>query len=132
MKRRHHTERLNGSGIGLGSCGNIFVNVTGKAVGPYPGTFTGQGDAHGCMAQGSSSGSFTITSGSNTISGTFDGDIKYSGCDARGGGHECWAGGPLTYAATVEPGGKTLSGKGNGRIEAGSDGGEMGLALNHM
>ena len=32
------------------------VYVTGKAVGPYPGTFTGQGDAHGCMAQGSSSG----------------------------------------------------------------------------
>jgi hypothetical protein len=135
-RRHHHAERLNGSGLGLGGCNNIFVNVTGKAVGPYPGTFAGQGDAQpGCgMAQRSFSGSFTITSGSNTISGTFDGDVKSGGCDGmlRGGGYECWAVGPLTYTATVAPGGETLSGKGNGRIAVGSDVGEMGLALNHM
>jgi hypothetical protein len=138
----HRYERLNGSGFANGSCSSIGVGYAkGSARGPYRGTFTGAGKAYGNWCgrrqQGSFSGIFTITSGSNTISGTFDGDIKHGGCSRvpRGrGGYECGVEGPLTYSATVEPGGKTLSGKGSGFLygnEDYSDGG-MRLTLRHM
>ena len=73
---------------------------------------------------------FTITSGSNTISGTFDSDRGVTGGCSRGGG-ACGAG-PLTYSATLEPGGKILSGKGSGVLDSDNDPGTMSLKLRHM
>jgi hypothetical protein len=129
----HHNERLNGSITGFASCSYMNITVNGKAGGPYPGTFTGGVIASGnwCGAYGSSfSGIFTITSGSKTISGTFDGRIKQGGCNrTRGGGTACYGAGPLTYAATVEPGGKTLSGRGIGVLSSDEEHGVASMYL---
>ena len=80
------------------------VTVSGNAHGVYPGTFTGGGS----FAGGHFVGGFTITSGTNTITGSFDGK-GYGGCR----GSWCHVGGNVTYKATLEPGGKTFSGAGS-------------------
>jgi hypothetical protein len=56
-------------------------------------------------------GSFAITSGANTITGSFSGAAQ--GDCGRGG---CGDGGKLTYTATLEPYGKTFSGNGYGSL----------------
>lgn len=97
-----HRETLNGDG----SDGR----VSGKAYGPYPGTFTDYVMMSGnCRQEGDFSGKFTITSGANTVTGSYQGHgvVRCS----RGAMFIYSA---LTYTAKFEPGGRTISGKGLG------------------
>jgi hypothetical protein len=77
-------EVLSGTGTtSNGSChqgvsGKASFSVSGPATGPYPGMFVASGSAwvsglnqHGIGAPASESGTFTITSGTTTITGTF-------------------------------------------------------------
>jgi hypothetical protein len=106
-KDKESLKAPNGSG-GQSSC-SIHLDVSGKAFGPYHGTFTGSGEFSVCPHQYGFAGGFTITSGATTISGSFDGAGR-GGCGRSG----CGDGGPLTYKATV--GGQTISGKGDGTL----------------
>ena len=111
-----------GSGGG-GGCGGASVTVSGKARGPYHGTFTG-GAQFGTCGVSPFFGSFVITSGANTITGSFSG--MGQGSCGRGG---CGNGGKMTYTATLEPGGKTFSGKGHAGMSVFGTGGRMDLYL---
>jgi hypothetical protein len=93
-----------GSGSG-GGC-SVSIKVSGKARGPYHGKFTGNAEFAPCNPY-QFSGAFVITSGSNTITGSFSGTGQ-SSC-GRGG---CVFGGKMTYTATLKPGGKKFAGKG--------------------
>jgi hypothetical protein len=107
-KNKEHLKSSNGTS-GRSGCIEI-VNASGKAAGAYPGTFTGFAGFNVCpTGPGGFSGSFTITSGANTITGSFSGAGK--GNCGRGG---CGDEGNLTYKATLEPSGKTFSGRGAG------------------
>jgi hypothetical protein len=133
LKYHRHTESLSGNGTGQGSCSVINVDVQGKARGPDPGTFTGNGQAFGHWCLGSHQisfvGTFDITSGTNTISGSFSSVYPaMGGCGGRQGG--CSVGGKLTYTATIEPGGKTFSGQGMGGLSTSRGGnGAMNLTM---
>jgi hypothetical protein len=124
-KNSEHLKSSSGSG-GRSGCLEI-VNASGKAGGAYPGTFTGFAGFNVCPTGGAGfSGSFTITSGANTITGSFSGAGK-GGC-GRGG---CGDKGNLTYKATLEPSGKTFSGRGAGAFGYHLPGG-MELTLRSM
>jgi hypothetical protein len=133
LKHEKHMEGLSGNGTGQGSCSVVNVNVQGKAKGPYPGTFTGNGLAFGHWCVGSHQirfgGTFNVTSGTNAISGSFSSVYPAIGdCGGRQGG--CSVGGKLTYTATIEPGGKTFSGQGQGGLSTSRDGnGTMNLIM---
>jgi hypothetical protein len=130
---RKKIERLtstSGSGRSGSTC-FIEIGASGKAIGPYPGTFTGGGGFYvsnwPCNKRYGFGGSFVITSGANTITGSFSGP-GIGGCGRAG----CGAGGNLTYNATVEPGGKTFSGKGYGSLRDYRGEASMALILRSM
>jgi hypothetical protein len=87
-----------------GDAGSVPYTASGTATGPYPGTFTETGywelDLEVLSAFHAS---YTITSGSTTISGTADyATTTFAACDGRMYNE------PATYVATVtSPGGTT-------------------------
>ncbi len=126
IRNREILESTSGRG-GEGGCDSrppTWVFVSGKARGPYPGKFSGCGAFSINRSFASFGGSFTITSGANTITGSFSG-MGQGGC-GRGG---CGASGKMTYTATLEPGGKILSGKGHALMSVSGTGGRMDLFL---
>lgn len=114
-----------------GSTCFIEISASGNTVGPYRGTFTGGGgfwiSNWPCNKRYGFGGNFVITSGANTISGSYSGS-GIGGCGRAG----CGAGGNLTYKATIEPGGKTFSGKGYGSLRDAPWGASMALTLRSM
>lgn len=108
--RRKNVENLAGGGGGARYSCTIVLTVSGNAVGPYRGTFTGGGSFDVCSRPGFS-GSFALTSGSNHITGSFNGSGQ-GGCGRSG----CVDEGKLTYEATLQPGGKTFAGNGKGAL----------------
>ena len=112
------------SGSGGGGGCAAGVTVSGKARGPYHGTFTGSAGFGTCENDPGFSGEFVITSGANTITGSFSG--MGQGSCGRGG---CGNGGKMTYTATLEPGGKTFSGKGHAGMSVFDGAGRMDLYL---
>jgi hypothetical protein len=129
---RHHKkteEQLKStSGSSGGASCYESVSVSGEAWGPYRGTFTGSGHYGICRSDPFFWGSFVITSGANTITGSFSGPGQ--GECGRGG---CSDGGKMTYTATVEPGGKAFSGRGNAEMHDYPDStGSLNVTLNSM
>jgi hypothetical protein len=110
---RKNREELRSTGGGGGGSCPFSIGVSGDAAGAFPGTFTGDGSFHvkGGLCTGGFGGSFTITSGTNTISGLFSGKGR-SGCNRQA----CYQKGELTYSATLEPGGKIFAGAGHGEL----------------
>jgi len=121
---RHHPkqEDLNGNGTGGNPCvdhgraGGVEIkNASGKARGPYPGTFTGSAGFHViCEGSGKTeiSGGFAITSGPHSITGTFTGVGTYF-C----GTHQCSASSnTLAYGASID--GDPVSGSASGFFNA--------------
>jgi hypothetical protein len=120
------SEKIDGKTTQSGPCygghgvGPFTVSGKGDATGPYRGTFTGSATFVVECAYSSGHtqvmGQFVISSGANTISGSFSGDGTF-GCDRRQN-NKCEAqGNDFAYIATLVRGGKmrkSFSGNGPG------------------
>lgn len=125
--RGKNTEKLKSTSGTEGGSGCQFLCVSGKARGPYPGTFTGFGDFSWTGSHAPFFGEFVITSGTNTITGGFSG-TGYFTC-GRGG---CSGSGKMTYTATLGPGSKTFSGKGKVEVSTCCSTVSMNITLHSM
>jgi hypothetical protein len=88
--------------------GEVSVSESGNATGRYPGTFTDSaGFIARCVDQGVSvNGTFAVTSGANTISGSFSGNGT-GGCGDHPWGETCgFFSNNLAYTASLSRGGK--------------------------
>ena len=125
--RSKNIENLKGGGGGEAYSCSIVLLITGKAVGTFRGAFTGSGFFRVCAMQPGFTGSFAIASGSNRITGSFNGS-EQGECGRIG----CVDGGKLTYQATLEPGGKTFAGNGEGALRLFGSKAAMHLTLQSM
>ena len=75
-------EGLSGTTSGSASCGTSTYSASGTSTGPYPGTFTESGS---WPFAGALSATFTITSGSTTITGSKSAPSDSTACGSSGG-----------------------------------------------
>ena len=123
------------SGRGRG----ITITANGDATGKFAGTFTGGGifSFNRCFTSGETrvSGTFSITSGANSITGVFSGNASYI-CGRFACRAESTAKLPWTYTAAQTRDGKTIkgfSGSAQGFVDGDCcDGGHMTLDLLDM
>jgi hypothetical protein len=115
--------------------GIVSVSESGNATGLYPGTFADSGSFFArceLSLRTTATGTFSITSGASTISGSFSGPGTGS-CGRHPWGESCGFGGKnLTYSAFLSRGGKVrkqLSGYVSATIETVLSANHMNLTL---